>query len=312
MLAGLLAATILLGSHSHPLAGYGMRVDLPAGWRGRVSHGIVTAATFAVPAGDTGFANEAAAQVQSSDVLLAISEYQPIAGEHLLCLPRTHAPTLTLADLRKATRQRVIVPLTTLFCLSHRHFILFGRAGRSAVTSSALATVNRLLASFRVRRGDFYPGRVDPARFPSGVGWHIGTSGARADTANGEQTESYASTAPYANGPNDLPPVRSVHKLGRNGVLIWLGLSRDSRRAPPAFEHETPLPFRIEAGKIFTNWEGNGNYSRYGLYRQTAFRRGQYDLDLWVFFSAAHPSAATIARAQTEIDRVTLPHWPRF
>jgi hypothetical protein len=104
-----------------------------------------------------------------------------------------------------------------------------------------------------------------------------------------------------------------MRKLGPGGILIWLGLSRDSRRpAPPAFGHETRLPLRIDARTIFTNWEGNPDYGRYGLYRQTAFRRGQYDLDLWVFFGAAHPSAAAVARAQEELEQAVLPMWPRW
>jgi hypothetical protein len=240
---------------------------------------------------------------------------------HESCLPRTHAPALTLANLRRATRRRELITLTTLFCLSNRHFILFGDAGPDAARAQTVAAVNRLLASFTARRGDFYPGRVQPARFPAGSGWHVGSGGPGENAASGEQTESFAATVAYADAANDLPPIRTLRKLGPGGILIWVGLSRDSRRpAPPAFGHETPLPLRIDARAIFTNWEGNprighGPYpdnGRYGLYRQTAFRRGQYDLDLWVFFGAAHPSAAVVARAREELARTVLPVWPRW
>lgn len=148
-----------------------------------------------------------------------------------------------------------------------------------------------------------------PARFASGHGWHIGAGGPLRSAA-AVQTGSYAATVPYANRAFDLPPVRTVHRLHASDILVWLGLSRDRRRPPPQFAHETPLPLRIDARRIFTNWEGNGLQDRYGLYRQTAFRRGEYDLDLWVFFGAAHPSRATIARAQAELDAVRLPRWP--
>jgi hypothetical protein len=295
------------------LAGYGMRVKLPPGWHGHVSHGLIVAATFPIGAGDTGFGASAAKRVGGNGVLQVLSEEETsYSAGHELCLPRTRAPALTLTNLRRATRRHELITLTTLFCLSSRHFILWGHAGPGAARAQTVAAVDQLLASFIVRRGDFYPGRVQPARFPAATGWHVGSSGPGANAASGEQTESFAATIAYANAPNDLPPVRTVHKLGPDGILIWLGLSRDSRRLPPAFAHETPLPLRIDAGSIFTNWEGNGDYSRYGLYRQTAFRRGQYDLDLWVFFAAAHPGAATIARAQREIDAVVLPHWPPF
>lgn len=309
----LAAVVFVLPASATAIGGYGIRIDLPPAWYGHISHGIIVAATFPVPAEDTGFEPATATRVGGDGVLLVLSEEQPsYPVGHQLCLPRTHAPALTLAGIRRATRRHELITLTTLFCLNGRHFILFGHAGPGAARKQTLAAANRFLASFTVARGDFYPGRVQPARFPATSGWHAGSSGPGANAASGEQTESFAATIRYANAPNDLPPVRTVHRLGPNGILIWLGLSRDSRQLPPAFGHETPLPLRIDARTIFTNWEGNGDYSRYGLYRQTAFRRGQYDLDLWIFFGAAHPSPTVIARAQTELDRVVLPGWPPF
>ena len=292
------------------LSRYGLSVTLPAGWHGHISPGVIAAATFPIPPGDTGFGSATLRRVGHNDVLLLLSEYEPLPGEHLLCLPRTHAPSLGLADLRKAIRRPMIALAN--FCLSGRHFTLFGKAGANTLQRSVLSQVNQVLGSFTVRRGDFYPGTVPPARFPARPGWHVGTGAAGAIQAQGEQTETYASTVPYRNGPNDLPPVKTIQRLGRNDILIWLGLYRDSRRPPPAFNNETRLPLRVNASRIFANWEGNPNYGRDGLYRQVAARPGQYDLDLWVFFGAAHPSQAVVARAQAMLDAVRLPRWPRF
>jgi hypothetical protein len=295
-------------AHVVSLSRYGLSITLPAGWHGHLSQGVMAAATFPIPPGDTGFGTATERRVGHKDVLVLLSEYEPLPGEHLPCLPRTHAPSLRLADLRKSIRRPTIALAN--FCLSGRHFTLFGKAGADTLRRSVLSQVNQVLGSFTVRRGDFYPGTVPPARFPARSGWHVGTGGAGAIQAQGEQTETYASTVRYRNGPNDVPPVKTTQYLGRNDILIWLGLYRDSRRPPPAFNHETQLPLRINPSKIFTNWEGNPDYGRAGLYRQIASRRGQYDLDLWVFFGSAHPSEPVVARAQTMLNAVQLPRWP--
>jgi hypothetical protein len=172
--------------------------------------------------------------------------------------------------------------------------------------------MNRVLRSFTVMRGDFYPGTVPPARFPARPGWHLGTSGPGKIQAQGEQTESFAATVRYGDPANQLPPTKTVQRLGGDDILIWLGLSRDSRQPPPAYANETRLPLRIDRSRAFTNWEGNPNYWRDSLYRQTAALPGQYDLDLWVFFGAAHPSEAVVARAQSMLNAVRLPRWPRL
>jgi hypothetical protein len=292
------------------LSRYGLSIALPTGWHGHVSQGVMGAATFPIPPGDTGFGTATERRVGRNDVLLLFWEYDPLPGGHLLCLPLTHAPSLDLVDLRKAIRRQTITLAS--FCLSGRHFTLFGEAGANTLRWNVLNQVNEVLASFTVRRGNFYPGTVLPARFADRPGWHLGSSGPGPIQPQGEQTATYAATVPYPNSPNDLPPVKTIQRLRRSDILIWLGLYRDSRRPPPIFRTETPLPLRIDEHRIFTNWEGNPNYGIDGLYRQDSYRPRQYDLDLWVFFGAAHPSETVVARAQAMLDAVRLPRWPRF
>jgi hypothetical protein len=115
-MATVLAMLLLAFGPTHALGGYGMRLQLPSGWDGHVSQGIVAAATFPIPKGDTGFGEQTARRVGSNDVLLLLSEYEPLPGERLPCLPRTHAPKLRMADLRKAVRHPNLALAN--FCLS--------------------------------------------------------------------------------------------------------------------------------------------------------------------------------------------------
>jgi hypothetical protein len=265
-----------------------MRMQLPPAWHGRVSHGNLAAATFPIPRGDRGFGRATMRRMRDGDVLLLISEWAPMPGEHPPCRPRRRAPALS------GPRS---------FCLSHRHFVVFFR--RRKPTSATLAQAKRTLRSLRVRAGDFYPGRVRPARFPRRPGWHVGTSGAGAIGPSGAQTGSWTSTVRYRDPPFQLPPVRTISRLPRNGALIWLGVWADSRHPPPTMSRHNSL--RIVRGAIERGFEGVP--SRFGLYRALVPRR-RYVLDLWVFFGRARPSRAAVRRAQAQLDAVRLPRWP--
>ena len=282
-----MAALALGGTTIH---GFGMRIDLPPGWHGRVSHGNVAAATFPIPRGDTGFGRATLRQMRRGDLLLLISEWAPLPGEHPPCLPRRHAPPLSGPGS---------------FCLSGRHFVVFKRRRRPSART--IAQANEVLTSFRVRAGDFYPGRVQPARLPARRGWHVGTSGASPIGPSGAQTESWASTVPYRDPRNQLPPTRTLARLPRQGVLVWIGVSVDSRLAGPPPRGWNSL--RIARRKIGSGFEGVP--ARYGLYR-AFIPRPRYTLDVWVFFGTAHPTRRIVARAQAELDGVRLPRWPRI
>src|SRR6266545_3038243 len=99
------------------LSGYGMSIRLPSGWHGRITHGVVAAATFPIPRGDTGFGPATSRRLQRrGGLLLLLSEYEGLGGEHPPCLPRRH-PRPIGRSLRGSS-----------FCLSRRHFVLFVRA----------------------------------------------------------------------------------------------------------------------------------------------------------------------------------------
>jgi hypothetical protein len=284
-MAPLLAALALAAGPS--LHGYGMSMRLPPGWHGRISAGVLAAATFPIPRADTGFGPGTARRMRRGDVLLLLSEYEGMPGEQLLCLPRRQAPPLAGPGS---------------FCLSGRHFVRFVK--RHAPSRATLAQADRALASFTVRGGDFYPGTVAPARFPARRDWHVGTGGRSAVRAEGEQTTSWAATVPWRDGPNQLPPHRTLARLPRDGIAIFVALFRDNRRP-----RQRPWnSLRIDGRRTSGGFEGLP--SRFGLYRADV-PRGRYVVDLWVFFGTLHPSAATVERAQAELDAVRLPIWPR-
>jgi hypothetical protein len=142
-MATVLAMLLLAFGPTHALGGYGMRLQVPSGWHGHVSQGIVAAATFPIPKDDNGFGPATARRVRSNDVLLLLSEYEALPGEHLPCLPQTHAPALRMADLGKAVRHPNLALAN--FCLSSRHFTLFGQAGTNTLHPATLAQIDHRL-----------------------------------------------------------------------------------------------------------------------------------------------------------------------
>lgn len=212
------------------------------------------------------------------------------------------------------------------FQLSDRFFVLFAEAGERMPSGSALAGVNELLASLVVEPGDFYPGTVAPARLPRRAGWFVGTSGEDEARAEGEFTTSWASTIPYADEWNVLPPFKTLTRLPRDGIVIWLSLSRTNRFPPrPAGDetfrrgshHSRSMSSSEEAG-----WEGQVR----GLpeYLLLGTVRGEYNVDLRVYFGRPDPTPASsffklrfhLCEALSERIRLTAPsggrrmEWP--
>ena len=227
-MTGLLAvaAAATIGSH-------GVSATLPPGWHGRAGHGYLEAATV------------------------------PLAPE------RGYIGTSTRARLGRARRARAAV---------REH----GRDRPGRGTQRAAAAVPGARASRRLggaqlphrparlqpvlderpgRRnqagGRGEPARREPARpaaatsirassrpvrFRAAPGWHTGsTPAAPADAVN--QVQSWAATVPWADGPYELPPHRTLARLGPHGVAIAVTAWRDDR-APPARVPAGP-PFRI-------------------------------------------------------------------
>jgi hypothetical protein len=299
---------------------YGITVTLPAGWDGRLSRGALHAANFALPPDAPGWPFEAGKRLATQDVLLQLFENEP-----------RDAPPEELSDYRELSGPlrlgaRDFEPFDGVtedsrasghgfaqrpFRVSGRLFVLFAEAGERVPSGPVLAGVNELLASLEVRRGDFYPGMVAPARLPSRPGWHVGTSGRDEARAEGELTTSWAATIAYADEWNALPPQETLERLPRDGIVIWVGLSRSNRFPPrPGGDETFPArepPFSLDEFERRPGWEGQvRDLPEYLLWGTV---RGQFNLDLRVYFGRPVPTEAMLAEAQAMLDGLELPDW---
>jgi hypothetical protein len=175
-----------------------------------------------------------------------------------------------------------------------------------------LESLNALLATFRVEAGSVQYGFVEPAFFASRPGWLRGSSGRVESRVDGDWVTSWASTIPYADDWNALPPQRTLERLPANGIVIWVGLERNSR-FPPSTTSDSefpPLmpPFRIGQFERQDGWEGQiAGKPQYVLWGKV---KGQYHIDLRVYFGRREPGAAAIGEANAMLGLIRLPEWP--
>jgi hypothetical protein len=299
---------------------YGIAVTLPAGWDGWLGRGALHAASFPLPADAPGWTRKAAERFAPSDVLVTIFENEPRRSPplELAEYPELDGPLrLDAGDFQpfdgitEDSRASGHGYARRTFQLSGRFFVLFAEAGERVPPSAALAALNDLLASLGVDPGDFYPGTVAPARFPQRSGWFVGTGGPDEARAEGEFTTAWASTGPYADEWNALPPFKTLRRLPRDGIIIWVGLSR-SNRFPPRPEGDATFPtreppFSLADFEARAAWEGQ--VRDLPEYLLLATVRGQYNLDLRVYFGRPEPSEEMRSQAQAMLDRLELPDW---
>lgn len=299
---------------------YGIAVTLPAEWDGRLGRGALHAASFPLPADALGWAEKASEQLAPADMLVVLfedeqrrspplepSEYPELSGPLRLDVG-DFEPYDGINEDSRATGHGFA---RRTFQVSGRFFVLFAEAGERRPLTSVVGDLNELLASLAVEAGDFYPGTVEPARFPRRAGWFPGTGGRDEARAEGEFTTSWASTVPYADEWNTLPPFETLERLPRDGVVIWLGLSRTNRFPPrPEGDETFPArkpPFSLEDFERREGWEGQVRDLPEYLLLGTV--RGQYNVDLRVYFGRRDPTEAMLAAAQAMLDSLELPDW---
>jgi hypothetical protein len=290
---------------------YGIAVTPPPGWRVRMTRATVEAATTAViPAGND-------ASLGDADLLVRLFEYEP-EPEFLLETqrfhPAGHPNPFTAAEFSR-TEPEGHTPKSPGFArrnfsLAGRYFDLFVESGTANPSEASVAGLNELVASLEVRAGDFYPGTIEPPRFPPTTGWHTGSFGG-GEVRAADYASAWASTVPYRNGPRDLPPASTLEALPPDGILIWVGLARDNR-FPPTSElrrswPRLSVPLRIDQTQGGYGWEGQ--VREISLYRLWGWIGEQYNVDLWIFYGRREPTAEQRARAQGALDQLDLPDW---
>jgi hypothetical protein len=191
------------------------------------------------------------------------------------------------------------------FRTSGRLFVAFVEAGTRPPPTDRLAELHDLLASLTVQPGDFYPGTTEPPEFAPRPGWHLGASGPEPADADGEFATAWASTIPYADEWNALPPQRTLERLPQDGIVVWIGLTRTNRFPSPDREHTVPL--QLDEFERHAQWEGHiRNIPMYVLWGTV---HGDHQVDARVFFGRTNPTSAMLAEAQAMLDVLQLPDW---
>jgi hypothetical protein len=264
---------------------YGISLEVAEGWDAQISRGLV--------------------RIARGEVSLELYEYDAASADEA-----KHFKQEWPLELAASSFGSLQDETDRLVTVSGRLFSVFP-VGRPSRTE--LDEINRSLATIEVEPGDFYPGSVRPVELPKRPGWHMVSSGATPRHAYGESVHSAAATIPYRNDPPDLPPVRTLEALPRDGVLVWVGLSRDSHLPPSrieagsAFERGPPPPYQVADLKRVTGWEGQvRDIPDYRLWAVTGDR---YLLDLRVYFGRSQPTEAMVAEADAMLTGLRFPDW---
>jgi hypothetical protein len=256
---------------SRVIRGYGMSLTVPDGWSGRITHGLV--------------------RLRGAGLRIEIRESSPTNRLDPF-FRRRSVPALRASDFRSAEHHLG-------FTVAGRHFAVLPFPARPS--QAAIDVANSALRSFTVRAGRYYGQPLAPARFPKRPGWFVGARAGKL-LAEGGQTETWASTVPYRDAPSQIPPHRTLARLPRDGVIIWVSLSRDSALRQRPFNS-----LSIRRRLIESSFEGLPK--GVALYRASV-RQASYDMGVWVFFKTLHPRAEVVARAQAQLDSLRLPSWP--
>jgi hypothetical protein len=139
---------------------------------------------------------------------------------------------------------------------------------------------------------------VSAPHFGEAPGWHVGSTRARAcpgvSPRRCVQAEAWASTVPYRDCPDCVPPHRTLAQLPPDGIVIQLSYARERPVRMPA----RAWPPRIRRKDVVAGFEGEPR--RYGLFR-FGERSGTLERFLFVWFGRADPTRLQLARADAEL-----------
>jgi hypothetical protein len=268
---------------------YGISLEVPAGWDGEVSRGLI--------------------RIARGDVSVVLYEYETDSAAAAAYFKDDWPVRLEAADFG---RRPPGDENTRSVSVAGRLYSVFTE-GAGAPSAEELEELYEALASFEVEVGDFYPGAVQPVVFPQRPGWHVVSSGPSPRYAYGEFAHTAAATIPYRNDPPDLPPVRTLEALPRDGILVWVGVQRDARVPPSrveratAFERRRPPPYRIADLERVDGWEGQ--VRDIPDYRLWALTGDRYLVDLRIYFGRARPTEAMLAEADALLRGLRFPDW---
>jgi hypothetical protein len=127
---------------------------------------------------------------------------------------------------------------------------------------------------------------VAPPHFHAGHGWHVGVHG----------TRGWASTVPYRDCADCVPPHRTLAHLPPGGILIQLG---NFRAEHPPQASPGKWPPRIRRKNLLAG--GGEGIPRRVSFAEWFIRHGGIEHYLWVWFGRPHPTRRQLARANAEL-----------
>jgi hypothetical protein len=289
---------------------YGISIGIPEGWHGEITRGAVRLGT--VPAGT---------KLGEDDLSVVLFEYELAPPESEASVAQNYdgnwparfgAKDFTNPDTQGSIDE-ANAPGRRAVAVGGRFFNVFPESGSRTVSETHIEELNEALAGIQVEPGDFYRGQASALAFPERRGWHVITSGDGRRYAQGEYVYLAAATIPYRNDFNDLPPARTLEALPRDGILLWVSLSRDGRSPPwtwdggGAFEPRRLPPYRIRDLERRYPWKGQvRDIPEYLLW---AANSDQYLVDLRVYFGRLHPTEAMLAEADAVLRALEFPDW---
>jgi hypothetical protein len=218
--------------------------------------------------------------------------------------------------LNRTELARIPARPTRLQLSGPRPFECFGmswrvdfRDGGRAFTAHVYGSLARrrqalaILDSLRIQPVPFDTGS-SAARFAAAPGFNTRVSRRQHDRCLVRRT-SWASTVPFTNGPNELPPHSMIAALPPDGIVMAIVQWHECRalRGIRAFQPPLQLGRAVRMG--FEGPRGD----QLPLYRLMGRFPGRYYFDVWVFFGRHRPAAAQFARAARELRSVRWPAW---
>jgi hypothetical protein len=160
-----------------------------------------------------------------------------------------------------------------------------------------------ILDSLRVQPAPFDES-LHAARFPHAAGWRTRISGPAHEGSCLSQRVSWASTVPFRDGAQNLPPTKTIVHLPSDGVVMAAVQARDRCNPLRGLSAlQPPLDLKDTQRSDFDGPRGD----ELQLYRIMGRFPGRYMVDLWVIYGRRTPTAAQQAAAQHELSGV---RWP--
>jgi hypothetical protein len=145
---------------------------------------------------------------------------------------------------------------------------------------------------------------VSPPRFQSAPGWHVGstpTHSCDVGVTRGRcvMAEAWASTVPYLDCPNCVPPHKTLATLPPDGIIIQL---TDARERPP-YGQPGRWPTQISASQVISG-PGEGTPPQVSYTQLVVRSPHNVEHFLFVWFGRSHPTPQQLARANAELQTV--------